>query len=122
MKTSFNRDTLHLKYVLKSFSGLLAATVEWFKIYKIPDGKPENQFAFDGKAKDAAFALNIVHSLHGQWTTMMERESEPEGLTRVTATKLADGEGSEIVNAHPESGSSGDIPDAIDKWYFTANM
>lgn len=102
--------------------GLLAATVEWFKIYKIPDGKPENQFAFDGKAKDAAFALNIVQSLHGQWKTMMERESEPEGLTRVTAAKLADGEGSEIVHAHPESGLSGDIPDAIDKWYFTANM
>jgi hypothetical protein len=25
--------------------------VEWFKIYKIPDGKPLNEFAFDGKPK-----------------------------------------------------------------------
>jgi hypothetical protein len=25
--------------------------VEWFKIYKMPDGKPPNEFAFDGKPK-----------------------------------------------------------------------
>ena len=56
--------------------------MEWFKIYKVPDGKPENQFAFDGKAKNAAFAVNIVQSLHAQWKTMMDREAEPEGLSR----------------------------------------
>jgi len=38
----------------------LAATVEWFKIYKVPDGKPLNEFAFDGQAKDAAFAINVI--------------------------------------------------------------
>ncbi len=65
-----------------SFSGLLAATVEWFKIYKVPDGKPENQFAFDGKAKNAAFAVNIVQSLNAQWKTMMGREAEPEEVSR----------------------------------------
>ena len=31
--------------------GLLRATNEWFRIYKIPDGKPENQFAFSGECK-----------------------------------------------------------------------
>lgn len=33
--------------------GLLRATNEWFRIYKIPDGKPENNFAFNGEAKNA---------------------------------------------------------------------
>jgi inorganic pyrophosphatase len=32
--------------------GQLAATNEWFRIYKIPDGKPENTFAFNGEAKN----------------------------------------------------------------------
>lgn len=32
--------------------GFLDATREWFKIYKIPDGKPLNEFAFDGAYKD----------------------------------------------------------------------
>lgn len=40
--------------------GLLRASVEWFRLYKVPDGKPRNEFAFDGEAKDAAFALNVV--------------------------------------------------------------
>ncbi|CAM0141758.1 unnamed protein product [Umbelopsis sp. WA50703] len=38
--------------VEKHFPGLLRATNEWFRIYKIPDGNPENKVAFDGKAKN----------------------------------------------------------------------
>jgi inorganic pyrophosphatase len=38
--------------VRKSRSGHLEATVDWFKKYKVPDGKPENQFAFNGQFKD----------------------------------------------------------------------
>lgn len=42
----------------KHCPGLLKATVHWFRIYKIPDGKPENQFAFNGEAKDAVMILS----------------------------------------------------------------
>jgi hypothetical protein len=31
---------------------IFQATNEWFRIYKIPAGKPENQFAFNGEAKN----------------------------------------------------------------------
>lgn len=51
--------------------GLINATVEWFRKYKIPEGKPENQFAFDGKAKGAALAQKIVGQVHKNWETMM---------------------------------------------------
>lgn len=40
--------------------GLLKATVEWFRLYKVPDGKPVNQFAFDAEAKDADFAYRVI--------------------------------------------------------------
>lgn len=36
----------------RQLPGLLRATNEWFRIYKIPDGKPENQFAFSGECKN----------------------------------------------------------------------
>ncbi len=58
----------------KEMPGFLQATVEWFKIYKMPDGKPPNSFAFDGQAKDKAFALDIVSQLHKQWKGLMDRE------------------------------------------------
>ena len=31
---------------------ILQATVDWFKIYKIPAGSGENQFAFNDEAKN----------------------------------------------------------------------
>ena len=33
------------------------ATVNWFRVYKIPTGKPPNAFAFDGKAQDKVCCL-----------------------------------------------------------------
>ncbi len=51
--------------VERHLPGLLRATNEWFRIYKIPDGKPENQFAFTGECKNkksvAAFPLCFCH-------------------------------------------------------------
>lgn len=59
--------------------GLLKATHEWFKIYKIPDGKPPNKFAFDGKAKGADFAKKIINETHDQWKEMIKK-SDPGKL------------------------------------------
>lgn len=43
--------------VERHLPGLLRATNEWFRIYKIPDGKPENQFAFSGECKNKKYVL-----------------------------------------------------------------
>jgi inorganic pyrophosphatase len=43
--------------VERHLPGLLRATNEWFRIYKIPDGKPENQFAFTGECKNKKFVF-----------------------------------------------------------------
>lgn len=45
--------------VERHLPGLLRATNEWFRIYKIPDGKPENQFAFTGECKNKKWVRNI---------------------------------------------------------------
>ncbi|KAL4705277.1 hypothetical protein ACJJTC_009385, partial [Scirpophaga incertulas] len=51
--------------------GLLRATVEWFRLYKVPDGKPVNKFAFDGQAKDREFALAVIDEVHEFWRKLM---------------------------------------------------
>lgn len=38
----------------------MEATVDWFRRYKVPDGKPENQFAFNGEFKDK---VSILYSI-----------------------------------------------------------
>lgn len=40
---------------------------EWFKMYKTADGKPENTFAFEGRAMDRDFATKVVEETHHSW-------------------------------------------------------
>ncbi|KAJ7426920.1 Inorganic pyrophosphatase [Willisornis vidua] len=56
--------------------GYLEATVDWFRRYKVPDGKPENQFAFNGEFKDKDFAVNIIKSTHEHWKALMAKKTD----------------------------------------------
>ncbi len=67
--------------VEKHFPGLLKATIEWFRIYKIPDGKPENQFAFGGEPKPAEFALKVLAEVHGYWKKLISRETNGKDIS-----------------------------------------
>ncbi|CAE7168896.1 unnamed protein product [Rhizoctonia solani] len=55
--------------------GLIRATNEWFRIYKIPDGKPENAFAFSGEAKNKKYATEIIHECHEAWRRLVTGET-----------------------------------------------
>ncbi|MGH0118167.1 UNVERIFIED_CONTAM: hypothetical protein FKN15_045314 [Acipenser sinensis] len=58
--------------------GYLEATVDWFRRYKVPDGKPENQFAFNGEFKDKDFAISIVKSTNDYWKALVSKKSGGE--------------------------------------------
>lgn len=64
----------------KHCPGLMRATIEWFKIYKIPDKKPENQFAFNDEAKSRDFALHIVDEVHQHWRSLVKRDDTVDGI------------------------------------------
>ena len=49
----------------------MQATVEWFKIYKMPDGKPANEFAFNAEPKNKEFAENIIAGCNESWKKLM---------------------------------------------------
>lgn len=110
--------------VEKHFPGLLKASVEWFKIYKIPDGKPENQFAFNGEAKNAQFALQIVDEVHKFWKLLVNKEVEANGISCVNTSiessefKINQTEAQEVVNKTPPLGNSHDIDSTVDKWHY----
>jgi len=111
-----------IKDVEKHFPGLLKATVEWLKIYKIPDGKPENKFAFNGEPKDAEFALKIVSDTHEYWKTLIQKENT-DGLSCVNTTlnnaSTIDSEKAHAIisESSPLSEASSLLPE-VDKWHF----
>ncbi|KAB7507271.1 Inorganic pyrophosphatase, partial [Armadillidium nasatum] len=94
--------------VEEQMPGFLKATVEWFRIYKIPDGKPENQFAFNGEAKDREYAHKVLLDTHNQWRALIDGRSDPGELniSSVTfpfaKTKLTTEEAEKIIQKTPE--------------------
>ena len=96
--------------VEKTCPGLLDATRDWFKIYKIPTGKPANQFASDGKFFDRAFALKTIDHDHASWNKLVSGgyKDEPEKMKGISiantqlkepfAPKLSDDEASRAID------------------------
>jgi inorganic pyrophosphatase len=52
------------------------------RIYKIPDGKPENQFAFSGEAKNKKYAMEIIHETHEAWRRLITGETPAKTAER----------------------------------------
>ncbi|KAM7541835.1 hypothetical protein Aperf_G00000011504 [Anoplocephala perfoliata] len=72
--------------VEKLMPGLLDATKDWFRNYKVPTGKPKNSFAFDEKYQNKAFALKTIAETHEQWKRLVLKASESSGLFRQNVT------------------------------------
>jgi len=120
-----------LEDVEQQMPGFLNDTREWFRIYKMPDGKPENKFAFDGEYKDAAFALNIIQETNQFWKQLvgLAEPSQAPGKLDVSNV-LVDGsskqisreEASEVMGKSSEFVKGDPIPDSVDTWYFTSRL
>uniref|UniRef100_UPI00398E71BB inorganic pyrophosphatase-like isoform X2 n=1 Tax=Pristiophorus japonicus TaxID=55135 RepID=UPI00398E71BB len=62
--------------VRKYKPGYLEATVDWFKLYKIPDGKLENQLGFNGEFKNRDFAIGVIKSTHQNWNDLISQKTD----------------------------------------------
>jgi nucleosome-remodeling factor subunit len=110
--------------VEKHMPGFLKATNEWFRIYKIPTGKPENQFAFNGEAKNKEFALNIIKESHEQWRKVVHSK-EPSSIINCanstvigSATYMTQDDAKAVIDAQPPRQPAHAIPPEVDKWNY----
>ncbi|KAK2748365.1 Inorganic pyrophosphatase [Myotisia sp. PD_48] len=108
--------------VERHLPGLLRATNEWFRIYKIPDGKPENQFAFSGECKNKKYAMEIVHECAESWNRLMTGEA-PRGDLCLANTTLDQSPDRVDVSQQDSIPAGSDLPPApidgtVDKWFF----
>jgi len=117
----------NLEDVEKEMPGFLDATREWFRIYKIPDGKPENKFAFDGEYQDAEFANKIIAETHQYWKQLvgLSEPQEDKGKLDVSCVVV---EGAKTVITRDEASNimagagdlvQGDAPaSSVDTWHY----
>ncbi|XP_011502322.1 PREDICTED: inorganic pyrophosphatase [Ceratosolen solmsi marchali] len=108
----------------KHYPGLLKATVEWFKIYKIPDGKPENQFAFNGEAKPRDFALHVIEEVHKHWQNLIKKETSAGNISCTNVTvidspfQITINAAKEVVEKASELQEALPIDSIVDKWHY----
>jgi inorganic pyrophosphatase len=99
--------------------GMLRDTVNWFKIYKMPTGKLPNTFAFNGEAKDKAFAEDVIKKTHIQWETLIQGKTDKGclALSNVNVDgspyKISEQEAQEIVSKAPAVGPAEEIPQSV---------
>uniref|UniRef100_A0A2P2KX97 inorganic diphosphatase n=1 Tax=Rhizophora mucronata TaxID=61149 RepID=A0A2P2KX97_RHIMU len=64
--------------VEKHFPGTLTAIRNWFRDYKVPDGKPANKFGLGNKPTNKDYALKIIAETNESWAKLVKR-SIPAG-------------------------------------------
>jgi len=111
--------------VEKLMPGFLKATLEWFKYYKVPDGKPENNFAFDGEFKNREFAHQIILGTHVEWRDLVSGKAEPGSLdigcvsVPYAAKTLTMQDSARVVEATAPAGPDTLSRDAkVDQWHY----
>ena len=54
--------------------GTVSLIREWFRTYKIPDGKPPNKFALDERCMGAKYAHKVIHETHTFWCDLVQKQ------------------------------------------------
>jgi inorganic pyrophosphatase len=107
--------------VERHLPGLLRATNEWFRIYKIPDGKPENQFAFSGECKNKKYATDIVRECAEAWERLVSGKSQRGEISLANLTVQHSQDRVEPGAVQVPQGQNllpEQIDPSIDKWFF----
>jgi inorganic pyrophosphatase len=117
--------------VEKHMPGYLRATRDWFRRYKMPTGKPPNEFAFNGEFKDKKFSLELIAETHNQWKALVAKDTDSGGIMCENVSVA----GSPYLITREEAKthldkatpftptSNGDEPggESGEKWHFPAN-
>lgn len=54
----------------RELPGELNKVMEWFRDYKIPDGKPANAYGYDSKCMNAEFTKGVIAECNGMYTAL----------------------------------------------------
>jgi len=70
-----------LEDIERHMPGRLKEVFEFLRDYKIPDGKPPNQFAYGDAPKNKAFAVDIIEETHTEWKSAVASAAPPKGIS-----------------------------------------
>ena len=103
--------------------GLLNATVKWFQEYKIPEGKPKNNFAFDGEPQDSEFAKLIIDEVNDHWIHLMKSENNMNSIDKSCticgySSQISKDDAEDLVDEEQELNLDTNIPAEANKVHY----
>jgi len=54
--------------------GKLNSVKDWFRNYKVPDGKPQNKFALNEQYQDENYANKVIEEAHNSWKDLVSKK------------------------------------------------
>ena len=103
----------NLKDVETHLPGLLNHTREWFRNYKIPQGKPQNEFAFKEEYLDRAKTLDIIQRCNNSWNRLMTNKVAKD-FNKLPLIKKA----TDNIQVEESSRTDAPVPKETDIWYY----
>ncbi|GAV09433.1 hypothetical protein RvY_18979 [Ramazzottius varieornatus] len=106
--------------------GFLQSTIDWFRCYKMPDGKPANQFGLDEQARGKDLAEKVIAETHEFWRALVynNNSKNDRGLSCVN-TSLKDSpftisyaESTKILDRLPKYRKTEPLDPSVDIWHF----
>ena len=58
--------------------GELYKVMEWFRDYKMPDGKPQNEYGYDSKCMNAEFTEGVIKETNEYWERLKSGATKNE--------------------------------------------
>lgn len=102
-----------LNDVNEHLPGILNATREWFRTYKIPAGKPANEFAFNEEYRNVKETLATIEECHEAWKKLVSGSlsEQFEGLPQIERA------GNGVIMESDEQPPTS-IPSEIHRWCY----
>ncbi|KAL9556016.1 hypothetical protein MBANPS3_002074 [Mucor bainieri] len=108
--------------------GYLKSTDTFFRVYKLPQGKKENDIAFNGEAKNKAFATDIVLETHHHWELLINGTTPRQDIQTINLSVDHSPYKTEpsnyTVSSVPENNPlpAAEVPKQYDMWYYTSTL
>ncbi|CEP20781.1 IPP1 [Cyberlindnera jadinii] len=104
--------------VERDMPGLLDATRRWFREYKLPDGKPKNEFGYEEQFLNASKAIEVIEHSHQSWKKLIQGEVSVEKVSIKNVTLNGTPGYTSSPSVQESIKPDAKIPDDIEKSYF----
>ncbi|RLV89439.1 Inorganic pyrophosphatase mitochondrial [Spathaspora sp. JA1] len=115
------KEVYDIHHLYTKCPGLLETTRQWFQDYKLPDGKPANEFAFNAVYKNARDTIDVIKQCHQSWQALIHGQNQGGKFPNIANTRLKDTPGYverlDVELNNPEKPDA-EIPVEIQKSYF----